>query len=200
MKSISTTSICRWLAIAVLVSGLVACASAPKQEIVKDYSMLLDTAEADVSAGRIEPALIGFNEAAKADPTRKEPWVRSAQLQFDAGNYGRAIVAAEEVLRRDPNDRVADSVLTISGLRVAAQSLQRLQTNGTLASETARKEAQQLAATMRATMGTVVFVSEDPEPVEPTPKATPKARPKTPVPAKPSEKPPENPFDILDDG
>ncbi|WP_052108307.1 hypothetical protein, partial [Aerolutibacter daejeonensis] len=131
-----------------LVAPGPASAAKPRQ-----YEKLFTAAEAHVAAGRVEPALIAFADAAKADPTRKEPWVRSAQLLFDAGRYGRAIVAAEEVLQRDPQDRVADSVLTIAGMRLAGQSLQRLQASGALSvSETARKEAQQLAGTVRETL------------------------------------------------
>lgn len=151
----------RSLMIVMLACGLAACASSPKKQ-PNDYAQLLKGAEAEVSAGRVEPALAQFNEAAKADPTRKEPWVRTAQLQFDAGNYGRAIVAAEEVLKRDPSDLVADSVLTVGGLRVAAQSLQRLRANGALeSSDSARREAEQLAATMRATLGNDILASDE---------------------------------------
>lgn len=149
---------CRpFLAIA-LVACLGACATTGKKG-GNSYAQLLATAETEVTAGRVEPALVAFERAAQADPTRKEPWVRTAQLHFDAGNYGRAIVAAEEVLQRDPTDLVADSVLTVSGLRVAAQSLQRLQGNGAIASDSARTEAERLAATMRATMGDAILDS-----------------------------------------
>lgn len=155
MKPVPLSSVCRvvcrTLVATVLVAGLGACASAPRKTI--DYAALLGAAEASVGAGRVEAALVAFDEAAKADPTRKEPWVRTAQLQFDAGNYGRAIVAAEEALQRDPVDKVADSVLTVAGLRIASQSLERLRGNGALASDTARTEAERLAATMRSTMG-----------------------------------------------
>lgn len=149
---------------AVLVGGLVVSAEADAWGKKKqpDYAALMSAAEAEVRAGRIEPALARFNDAAKADPTRKDSWVRTAQLQFDAGNYGRAIVAAEEVLQRDPADLVADSVLTVGGLRVAAQSLQRLRNNGALAtSDSAHKEAEQLAATMRATLGDDILLSDE---------------------------------------
>jgi tetratricopeptide (TPR) repeat protein len=135
-----------------LVLALVASAPAFAAK-PKHYEKLFNAAEAHVAAGRVEPALVAFGDAARADPTRKEPWVRSAQLLFDAGRYGRAIVAAEEVLQRDPQDRVADSVLTIAGMRLAGQSLQRLQASGALSvSETARKEAQQLAGAVRETL------------------------------------------------
>ncbi|QOD90989.1 hypothetical protein H2514_12640 [Lysobacter sp. CW239] len=159
MQSFPMVFACRLFAATVLVAGLAACDSMPTKGT--GYAAVLGAAEAEVSAGRVESALVGFNEAAKADPTSKEPWVRTAQLQFDAGNYGRAIVAAEEVLQRDPTDMVADSVLTVSGLRIASQALQRLQGNGALASHTARTEAERLAATMRATMGEDILDSGD---------------------------------------
>lgn len=150
----SVFSVCRLLATLVLAVGLSACNTLPSNDTgALGYTGLLDVAEADVAAGRVEAALVAFDNAAQADPTRKEPWLRTAQLQFDAGNYGRAIVAAQEVLQRDPTDLVADSVLTVSGLRIASESLQRLQGNGALASNTARAEAERLAATMRSTMG-----------------------------------------------
>ncbi|RBD72709.1 hypothetical protein BRM62_06905, partial [Xanthomonas oryzae pv. oryzae] len=102
----------------------------------------MSRAEAEVTNGGPEQALKTFEDASRADPTRKEPWVRIAQLQFDRANYARAIVAAQEVLQRDPNDLVADGVLTVAGFRIANQSLQRLQGRGALASGTARKEAE----------------------------------------------------------
>ena len=186
----------------------------------KHYAKLFNAAEAHVAAGRIEPALIAFTDAAKADPTRKEPWVRSAQLLFDAGRYGRAIVAAEEVLQRDPQDRVADSVLTIAGMRLAGQSLQRLQASGALAvSNTARQEAEQLAGAVRETLDKAT--PEAAEPRERAPRAAKPRRSKpapratgareaapasVPEPARPAEATPRpapragggaNPFDVL---
>ncbi|WP_255516273.1 tetratricopeptide repeat protein [Luteimonas suaedae] len=116
-----------------------------------------------MSTGRVDAALVAFADAAKADPTRKEPWVRSAQLQFDKSNYARAIVAAEEVLQRDPDDMVADGILTVSGFRIANHSLQRLQGRGALASETARREAETLAGTLKATMGDDILAPEEPQ-------------------------------------
>ncbi|GAB2629347.1 tetratricopeptide repeat protein [Novilysobacter erysipheiresistens] len=200
MRRISVPAI-RFLVAITLVVMLGACATTSGQG--GDYATLLGKAEADVSAGKVESALVAFDQAAKADPTRKEPWVRSAQLQFDAGNYGRAIVAAEEVLQRDPTDKVADSVLTVAGLRVASESLMRLQGNGALASDTARAEAERLAATMRATMGEGILDAGDDEPKarrntrrrSTARRATPAAAPK--VESKPAV---ANPFEVLGGG
>ncbi len=112
----------------VLLSALVGCASAPKKAPPpSSFDATMSRAEAEVTNGGPEQALKTFEDAGRADPTRKEPWVRIAQLQFDRANYARAIVAAQEVLQRDPNDLVADGVLTVAGFRIANQSLQRLQ-------------------------------------------------------------------------
>nr|WP_246333282.1 tetratricopeptide repeat protein [Stenotrophomonas tumulicola] len=127
------------------------------------FDTVMSEAEAQVNAGP-DGAVAAFEEAAKSDPTRKEPWVRIAQLQFDRGNYARAIVAAEEVLQRDPDDLVADGVMTVAGFRIANQSLQRLQGRGALSSDTARTEAKTLADTLRATMGDAVIEPEKEQP------------------------------------
>ncbi|GHA82263.1 hypothetical protein [Cognatilysobacter bugurensis] len=170
----------RLVVVATLAFGLADPASAARKKRAPSYEQLMESAEAEISAGRIETGLANFNSAAMADPTRKEPWVRSAQLQFDAGNYGRAIVAAEEVLKRDPADLVADSVVTVSGLRVAAESLKRLQGGGAIASESARREAEQLRATMISTMGnefvTGVPAQKEKPKAKPKPRAKPRAR------------------------
>ncbi|MDR1075785.1 MAG: tetratricopeptide repeat protein [Xanthomonadaceae bacterium] len=133
---------------------LVGCATTSDSREVRSpaFDRLMAAGDTQLANGAFDAALSTYKEAAQADPTRKEPWVRSAQLYFDSGNYGRAIAAAEEVLQRDPTDAVADSVLTVGGLRIAIKSLNRLQANGTLSSETARLEARQLAAVMRATL------------------------------------------------
>jgi tetratricopeptide (TPR) repeat protein len=145
-----------------LLSGLAACSSSPKKGAVPPYDATMTTAETQVTTVGSEAAIKSFEDAARADPTRKEPWVRIAQLQFDQGQYARAIVAAEEVLQRDPDDLVADGVITVAGFRIANTSLTRLQGRGALASETARKEAKTLADTLRKTMGDAVL--EDPKP------------------------------------
>ncbi|MCW5580150.1 MAG: hypothetical protein KIS72_02250 [Luteimonas sp.] len=83
------------------IAGLAACASGGGTKTpALGYDSLMSSAEAHVAASRFDDALDAFEDAARADTTRKEPWVRSAQLYFDTGNYGRAIVSAQEVLRR----------------------------------------------------------------------------------------------------
>ena len=147
-----------------LVSGLGACASTPKKAAEVPFDVTLANAEAQVSTAGADAAISAFELAAKADPTRKEPWVRIAQLQFDQNRYARAIVAAEEVLQRDPDDLVADGVLTVAGFRIANESLQRLDGRGALASETAQREAQTLVTTLRSTMGDAILETGKPKP------------------------------------
>ena len=193
MDSVRLFAAFRPLAVAALVFSASACSMT--RESADDYSRIFAVAEADVGAGRVDAAIASFDRAAMADPTRKEPWLRMAQLQFDAGNYGRAIVAAEEVLQRDPDDPVADSVLTVAGLRIASQSLQRLEGNGALASATARTEAERLAHAMRDTMGEAILGSAEPE--APARRATPRRRATQPTP-EPKRKPTvANPFGAL---
>lgn len=193
----------RMLGVLLIAASLAACATGGKTKPpVVDYDSLVSTAEGQVSSMDLGGALQTFESAAKADSTRKEPWVRIAQLNFDTGNYGRAIVAAEEVLLRDPADKVAESILALGGFRVAAQSLQRLQSSGALTSESAQREARELATLMRETMGPEVAGIAEPAPrparrAAPRRQSTPARAPATaPAPA-PAQQPTTNPFDKL---
>ncbi|WP_243733030.1 tetratricopeptide repeat protein [Luteimonas yindakuii] len=152
----------RGLSVVVLAALLGACASTSGNRNTPDYAVLMGQAESSVRAGQVDNALIAFRDAATADPTQKEPWVRTAQLEFDRTHYARAIVAAEEAMQRDPDDIVADGILTVSGFRIANHALQRLQGRGALASETARREAETLANTLRETMGPAILAEPEP--------------------------------------
>ncbi len=161
----------RCFAAMALLSMLGACATT-SQTAAPDYAGLMAQAEAALEAGQVDYAVGALADAARADPVRKEPWVRTAQLEFDRTNYAHAIVAAEEVLQRDPDDLVADGILTVSGFRIATGSLQRLQGRGVLASATARREAEVLAGTLRDTMGSEIFADQS----APAAAATPRRR------------------------
>ena len=166
-----------------LLSLLGGCATTSSQA-PPDYASLMSQAESAIAADQFDHALTALSDASRADPTRKEPWVRIAQLRFDRTHYAHAIVAAEEVLQRDPDDLVADGILTVSGFRIATGSLQRLQGRGVLASATARQEAELLAGTLRDTMGEGIF-AEEPEPA-PRRRAAPARRAQASAPAKPA--------------
>lgn len=172
----------RLLAALAIVSMLGACATAPRTDMT-DYAGLMAQAESAIEAGQVDHALAAFADAGRADPTRKEPWVRTAQLQFDRTNYAHAIVAAEEVLQRDPDDLVADGILTVSGFRIATGSLQRLQGRDALPSATARREAEMLAGTLRTTMGDEIFAEEAKPAPAPRRRAAPARRSQASAPA-----------------
>lgn len=165
-----------------LLAMLGACATTPTQA-PPDYANLMSQAESAISAGQFDHALAALSDAGRADPTRKEPWVRIAQLRFDRTHYAHAIVAAEEVLQRDPDDLVADGILTVSGFRIATGSLQRLQGRGALASATARQEAELLAGTLRDTMGEGIFAEAPDAAPAPRRRAAPARRAQASAPA-----------------
>jgi len=133
--------------------GLSACATAPKASPpAPSYADFMSAGEILARDGQIDDAIMRFSDAAAAEPTNAAPWERTAQLRFDAGDYGRAIVAAQEALDRDPHSWLADSVLTVSGLRVAVGSLERLR-DAAATSTSARSEAETLVASLRTTLG-----------------------------------------------
>lgn len=172
----------RGLAGLALLLMLGACATT-SPAVAPDYAGLMSQAESAIEAGQVDHALAALSDAGDAEPTRKEPWVRAAQLQFDRAHYAHAIVAAEEVLQRDPDDLVADGILTVSGFRIATGSLQRLQGRGALTSATARREAEMLAGTLRSTMGEDIFAGQAEPAPPPRRRAAPARRQRASAPA-----------------
>lgn len=91
------------------------------------------------------------------DPADKTPWVRMAQISYGAGDYGQAIMLAQQALLRDPNDAVSHSVAAVSGLRVASRALAELSRVHNL-SGSAHSEAQDLTKLLRASLNEGVLV------------------------------------------
>jgi tetratricopeptide (TPR) repeat protein len=140
---------------AILMCGIIAgCAthgdSAPATP--EAFNKALGDADAVAKNGDQERAIALYQQLAKTDPTREEPWSRVAQIQFTQGHYGQAIVAAQEALQRDQTDRQAKSVLAVAGLRVATESLGELRQDAALAGD-AKSDAQALAKQLRDTLG-----------------------------------------------
>jgi hypothetical protein len=146
-----------------------------------------------------------YYTAAKNYPTSKEPWLKLAEDYFEAANYGQAILAAQEVVQRDPADSLAAGVLAVSGLRVSAAALSTLREQQTTLNGGTRTEAEGLARTLRELLGEPVLV---PRPAAaPTATAPTTPRPRSPrsaaapvpgaasAPAKPSTA--DNPFNVL---
>jgi len=184
-----------------------ACASAPtpvKALMPPTYADLMASAEEAQRKGGVVEAMGFYEKATKADPSKKQPWSRIAQAQFDARNYGSAITAAQEVLQRDTTDVTAKSIMAVSGLRVSANALEQLRLANALGGST-REEAQTLARIMRDSLGESIL-----PPPSPTAATTPAGRPSTTVPLRrvtpvppnapasaPAAEPKRNPFDAL---
>ncbi len=113
-------------------------------------------ATAEVDGLRVA-ALRRYEEAGQLYPTSKLPWLRIAHIQFDSANYGEAIVAAQQVVARDASDKVARSILSVSGLRVASKAVADLRTSNGLVGSV-RNEAQELANVLRDSLGESVLV------------------------------------------
>lgn len=140
---------------------LVACAAGNPGGGAAPGVLPLDTAlvAADNAArsGQGERALAILTTAAGNNPASKTPWLRIAQLRFDNSNYGEAIVAAQEVVQRDPDDKLAHSIIVVSGLRLASKALSDLSQKNNL-SGSVRSEAQDLAKLLRTSLGEEVLV------------------------------------------
>ncbi|MED5618033.1 hypothetical protein [Ideonella sp. BN130291] len=146
----------------IVLSGalLVACANAPKSADAAPppYEQLLEDGRQAQKAGNNVQALEAWRTAAKQNPSAKEPWLRMAQLHFDAADYGNAITAAQEAMQRDSTDAVANGLLAVSGLRVSSAALARMHTDNLQGST--RNEAETLAKTLRELLGAPVLVPQ----------------------------------------
>jgi tetratricopeptide (TPR) repeat protein len=147
------------------------CASTQKpQPLSADaYNKKLSDADAVWKAGDTDKAIPLYQDLAKDDPTREEPWSRIAQIQFSQAHYGQAIVAAQEALQRDDSDRQARSVLAVSGLRVATQSLEELRKDSALVGD-ATTDARILAQQLRDTLGEATLFPDEVKEDKPKPK------------------------------
>lgn len=155
-------------AAALACAAVVGCATqnASTQASPEAFNKALADADAVAKSGDQTRALALYDQLTKADPTREEPWSRIAQIQFSQSHYGQAIVAAQEALSRDQTDREAKSVLAVSGLRVATESLGQLRQDAALAGD-AKSDAQVLAHQLRDTLGQSTLFPEDAEQKKP---------------------------------
>jgi tetratricopeptide (TPR) repeat protein len=117
----------------------------------------LAEADAALATGQSDKAQVILKSAATSYPADKTPWLHLAQIKFDRANYGEAILHAQEALQRDPSDRLGNSIIAVSGLRLSTKALsdlgQQNNLNGSL-----RSEAQDLAKLLRASLGEDVLV------------------------------------------
>ena len=118
---------------------------------------LLSQASQAAASGNKEQAVTLWKQGAAAYPAEKAPWTHIAQTRFEAGQYGDAIQAALEVLVRDPNDKLANSIIAISGLRLSTRALGDLSRQNNL-SGSLKTESQELAKLLRENLGETVLV------------------------------------------
>ena len=166
-------------ALSVSLPWLTACSSPGKkddlaarlavQEEVHEHMAAADKA---LKAGQLDQAMARLDAAIKADPASKAPWLKKAQIHFDAREYGQAITHAQEVLQRDLHDLTAKSILAVSGLRVGAAALEQLRHVNEVNGST-RSEAENVARLIREALGEPILVpaaaasASAPEPVKP---------------------------------
>ncbi|XYJ08952.1 tetratricopeptide repeat protein [Telluria sp. B2] len=154
---------------------LAACASTGEGAggAAKATTVAAAVAEADaaVAAGQADKAFAVLKGAAQAFPTDKTPWLRMAQMRFDANDYGEAIVNAQEALERDPDDTLAHSIAAVSGLRVSSEALADLTRMNKINSDV-KSEAQDLAKLLRASLGEEVLVPGAVKPKNPVKRTT----------------------------
>jgi Flp pilus assembly protein TadD len=210
-RSTSTLRRLSWVvATAVFVAG---CTTTPPvaAPAVQPLAEYMQQAGQAVTEGNKERARELYRTAAKTYPTHKEPWLKLAEDYFEAGNYGQAILAAQEVLQRDPADSLASSVLAVSGLRVSASALATLRQQQQTLNGGTRTEAESLAVVLRDALGEPVLVPRPataqttaaalavkpkpgPRPVAAAASAASAPKP-APAPTKPAT--PDNPFNVL---
>ena len=154
-----------------LILGVVAlagCETIPKADSAKSTAALgeqvFTEADAAIAAKQEEKAYGMMKAASQSHPVDKRPWVKMAQIRFNAGVYGEAITNAQEALERDPDDTVAHSIVAVSGLRVASKALSDLTRKNNLAGDV-KSEAQDLARLLRTSLGEPILVK--PEPTKP---------------------------------
>lgn len=147
----------RAAAIALCVLSLGACGTAAVKPATASLQDMLSQASQASAAGNKEQAVTLWRQSAAAYPADKAPWAGIAQTRYDAGQYGEAILSAQEVLVRDPNDQLANSIIAISGLRLSTRAIGDLSRQNNL-SGSLRTESQDLAKLLRESLGETVLV------------------------------------------
>lgn len=184
------TSLLRAALVGITVSTLVGCTTMPSgldPAQVKDLPLetVMQGVESVAAGGDKQKALALLEAAAKANPTASKPWLKMAQMHFEAGNYPAAVVAAEEASKREPGSTEAKSIALVSSLRVAVKYVSDMRVGEKLQGGV-RSDAEHLARTLRETLGEQVLVpAPKAEPTEPRRRTSRTARPRATAPSAP---------------
>lgn len=167
--------------LAVMLAGCANTQGKPSPEDEAKNTLESGVAQANTAQaeGKTDEAVSVLKVVASRFPADKTPWLRIAQIRFDAGDYSDAIVNAQEALKRDPADKVANSIVTVSGLRLATKSLGDLRSQNAL-NGSVKTEAQDLTKILRESLGENTLVPAPAKPVaavRPRGKAARKAAP-----------------------
>ncbi|MFC7516962.1 tetratricopeptide repeat protein [Herbaspirillum sp. GCM10030257] len=167
----------QFVALCVCLTVLAGCAS-PLPNSANDKAGLessIAAAETELAKGRREQAVALLTEAAQANPTSAAPWLKIANVWFEAGNYPSSILATNEVLQRDPSSQEAKSLLVVAGLRVAAGAVSGLRPNGNIG-VSVRSDAENLTNSLRDVLGEKVLVPGQPVEAKPVVAPRPKSQ------------------------
>jgi hypothetical protein len=137
-----------------------ACSTAGKTtdpERRASLDTLLKQADGELVQGRSEQSIALLNQAARENPTSMQPWLKMANIWFNAANYPSAILSANEVLKREADNQEAKSILVVAGLRVAAGAITGLVQQNQV-NYSARTEAENLTKALRVALGEKVLV------------------------------------------
>jgi hypothetical protein len=168
------------LALAGCSSTPTAVAPAPLASTVPPLEQFMSDAARARQEGARPTERDTYRKAAQAYPTSKEPWIKLAEGYFESADYGNAILAAQEVLQRDAADKVATSLLAVSGLRVSTAALASLRQGHDLNADT-RRQAEDVVKSLRDVLGEPVLVPKPAE-VAATPGAPAQASTRRPAP------------------
>lgn len=149
-----------WLAVVLLMAGCVNTPTAPPVAAPPQATLqeLILRAETSAKEGRKESSRLQYRDAAKAYPTSALPWSRLAEDYFESKDHGNAILAAQEVVLREPQNVLAQSVLAVSGLRVSSVALTSLRAQQSGVPIGTREQAAELTKTLREALGETVLV------------------------------------------
>lgn len=158
------TPICKFLRLLCCTACtlvLSACVTAPPAiEKVATIDQMMAQASQASAAGKPDVALTLLKDASVIFPGNTAPWLRMAQIKYEAGQYGEAIINSQQVLVRDPSNKVANSIVAVSGLRLSTRALSDLSRQNNL-SASLRTESQDLAKLLRESLGDTVLVPRD---------------------------------------